>query len=155
MSDEGRQFNLDRWYPSKGPPSARHLNQVVDAVASMNRGTDNPVVTPFASYELDFPCAYLRARLLLTDSAKALSGLSTVDGATPADGDYIIRATGGTPGTDGLYRAAAGAWTLIARLNYSQTGNAPVYPHGSLISVWDGTSAPKQVQAGVTGAVTF
>ncbi len=157
MEANGRQFPLDRWAASKSPPSARHLNQAVDALRGMNQGITPPATTPRDSFELDFPVAYLRARLIVTSTATPLSGLAAIDGATPVDGDYILRATGGTPGNDGLYRAAAGAWLMLARLNYSQSGNtqAPVYPHGIIISIWDGSSAPVFVQAGVTGLTTF
>lgn len=95
----------------------------------------------------------LQARLVKTTAGT--SGLSTIDGKTPADGDYILLATGGTPGADGLYRAAAGAWKQIARLNYAQSGSAPVYPHGSLITVWDGSAPPRIFVTGVSGVATF
>ncbi len=96
------------------------------------------------NYDLDFPPAYTKARLVCTDDIT--SGLRVIDGKQINDGDLILVATGGAPAADGLYRARSGSWEWIVRLSFDQgffgSDGTLVYPHGTLISIWDGTSGP-------------
>lgn len=53
-------------------------------------------------------------KLVLTDDSLPLSGLPTLDGATAVAGDRILVARTGKPWLNGVYTAAAGAWTRHA-----------------------------------------
>jgi hypothetical protein len=74
----------------------------------------------------------IKARLQLT-VAGSLSGLAAIDGITPAENDVIL-VSQGTPSTDGLYYAHAGAWTLIFLCSQLRSGVT--------VSVTEGGSAP-------------
>lgn len=82
------------------------------------------------------------ARLLLTDTTVSLYGFPTVDTATPVSGDLILVVFGTTK--DGMYQVAdSGNWVRIGKLRSTDgLDNAPVYDPGTIISVFDGASAP-------------
>lgn len=140
MDDDGKKFDVQRYVPGTELTVLR-MNEAVDAVNAINAGVGLPEQNDAADWPMDFPAQYLKARLVLT-TARALSGLALIDGSQPQTGDYILVATGGVPGTDGLYQASAGPWFQLARLNYNQAGIAPVYPHGKTICIWEGTVGP-------------
>ncbi len=132
--------------------SASHLNEAIDALNARGIGIPQSasIIPPT---QTEIPSA---VRLLVTSAAQLKSGLITSDGITLVNGDLILVATGGTPGNDGIYQAYSGPWLLRAKLNYAQTGNAPVMPHGWEIYIWDGsTSKGRKFNASVNGVPTF
>lgn len=155
--NDGAQTSRLRDYNPGDPITAERLTETNRAIRSITGGTNPPTASGGREeFPVDIPPAYTKARLVVTSASKALSGLATIDGKTPADGDYILVATGATPGNDGLYLAAAGAWLRIVRLNYDQSGQSLVYPHGTRISIWDGTSGKGQIyMAAIDSLATF
>ncbi len=138
MNNDGRAFNLANW--NKGDPlRAGHLQESVNVLRAMNQGAQLGITLTSDDYNADFPSQYKKCQLLLTDAAYSLSGVSVqIEGKTPSG--YVIRATGGAPGSDGIYLPSSGAWLMIARLSYSQSGTGPVIPNGTQFTVYDGTS---------------
>lgn len=136
---------------------ASRLNQGVDAINAISQGVSLGVDDDGEPYAIDIPAQYTRARAVITDSNVSLAGELTFDGVALKNGDYVLIATGGTPGVDSLRMVSATSpWPLIARLNYSQAGIGPVIPHGTLISVWGGTAGKGQIyMASFDTFVTF
>ena len=79
-----------------------------------------------------------------TTGNHGLSGLSAVDGVTPAAGDRILVRVQSTPAQNGIYIAALGAWTRAVDLN----GSAPII-QGTRVIVYGGDT-----QAQLTYALT-
>lgn len=72
-------------------------------------------------------------RFVVTDAGYLLTGLSDIDGETPVAGDLVLRAANDS--NDGVWEAAAGAWTRLYTLNDFEKGES--------IVIWGGASAPK------------
>lgn len=96
--------------------------------------------------------------LVATTTAIALSGLQTIDGQLLAAGDRVLVKDQAAPATNGIYLAAAGAWTRAPDADTSAE-----VPSGLLVAVGAGTdngesqwllTTPPPINLGVT-ALTF
>jgi hypothetical protein len=120
--------------------SGAKLNRLVEAVnrpfgvappSQVNKVPPQNVGTPTA------------ARLYLTDSTVALSGTPTVDGSTPVAKDLILVNFASV--RDGVYQVpdSPGPWKRIAKLRTTDgTDNVPIFAFGSLVMIFDGSTAP-------------
>ena len=92
-------------------------------------------------------------RLRLTKTTTPLTGIQTVDGGTTATGDLIAVDTGDrlAPGTnDGIWTANDdGAWTQQYTLDAALAPGIAVLAPGTVVTVWDGYSAPWLFVVGV------
>ena len=88
------------------------------------------------------------ANVATTANVASLSGLAAIDGYTPIAGDIILVKNQTTSGQNGIYKAAAGAWT---RQVYNTTTNAfqnistettyaQLNQNGGVINVLNGTA---------------
>jgi hypothetical protein len=118
------------------------LNQTIEAVNRSRNGVPPPQQIDIAVTATTASVLPTKCRLVLTSSSTALSGVQTVDGSETQDKDYVLRTC--DDDGDGVYRVnIAGSWARVARLSKEHgQGSAPVYDHGTVISIWDGDSAP-------------
>lgn len=84
-------------------------------------------------------------RLRLTDSTVSLEGVQEVDGEDTVEGDLIVVDTGvSTPNTfDGIWEARdVGSWVQKYTVDPALAPGVPVLSEGTVVTVWDGYSAP-------------
>lgn len=127
---------LPRWHKGESLGSEK-LNGAVDAINRITQGIALPVqVDRPVTSSLPTAC-----RVIVTDADTALSGLQEIDGITLVAGNYVLRTA--DDDKDGVYEAASGAWFRRGKLSASHgRDNSAIYKKGTLISVYDGDSAP-------------
>ena len=116
-------------------PDISTLTQLRDAVKNIAKGGDYKQSVRIAS----------------TANIAALSGLAAIDGVTPIAGDRILVKDQSTASQNGIYVAAAGAWT---RATDADTGAE--FNGGAIIPVEEGTfNADTNWQLSNNGTVTI
>jgi hypothetical protein len=86
----------------------------------------------------------MQCRLRLEDTGTSLSGSQTVDGRTTAAGDFILVNFPNPDGRNGIWMASdTGAWRQMYGIDPSVApAGVPILSFGTVITVWDGDSAP-------------
>ncbi len=131
-------------------------------------GTITPAKVDFSSassptqpatrqYVTDYVTAQINLRgskdpvRLATTGAISASGLSAIDGVTPVAGNRILRKNESTASLNGIWIAAAGAWTRAT--DYDES--AEIIP-GHLLVVQEGTTnADKVFELSTDGPITI
>jgi len=144
MSDATTPITRVQRAVPKEPLTANKYNQLTGALNRASNGVKPPQQIIKKRTGTSADAIPTRARLVLTDADTAMFGEIEVDGETALDGDYVLRTA--DDDADGMYQVKEAAlWVRVGKLN-ADHGNdkAPVYEHGTVISIWEGDSAPTQ-----------
>lgn len=121
--------------------SASKFSNSVKAINRAANGVSAPQQIPPKPSKAGVESLPTSCRSFIDDTSIALAGVFENDGIMLAVGDYVLVTR--DQSDDGVYLVKLGAWFRKARLsNLHGNDGARVYDKGTLITVWDGDSAP-------------
>jgi hypothetical protein len=142
---------VDAWYLGKSGGAASTMDASTDLTLSRDPSSAMHAATKQYVDITSQGFTFKNAVRIVATTNLGLSGLAAIDGVTPIAADRVLAAGQSSPSQNGIYTAAAGAWTRATDMD--ATGELK---DGTLVMVAEGTlGADSQYICTATGATPW